>query len=372
MHTPHMVKRFLYGLIVVHIAFSQTVAGDSADTEVGEELLQLLYEALKPQEISCPDDATCRCIRFDPERALEFGGYMYAQWCPIDAGNDLAKGHWKVTNSDQDWKKVSDGEYLDKKMHGTWTYWRADGRKEVQEEFDQGRRIGTSYRWHENGVIAITGNHVDGEQHGVWIFRDEGGRITRRVHWDKGKVVAPPSGFAEAGTVAVGEIESGNKEKLLLPDEFMAEVKREFPMFRLPKESDGQRESHYENETFSFVCRGDFDGSGTTDIAAILVNDSDWRIAVFHRAKNGSFNLEHVETQDTLRILPGDINPLGLSLATIERDQVFAFEGGEPEMSPHEFDAVKVYLYRKGKFQPDRATVILYWQSTVKRYRKFQ
>ncbi len=50
--------------------------------------------------------------------------------------------------------------------------------------------IGTSYRWHENGVIAITGNHVDGEQHGVWIFRDEGGRITRRVHWDKGKVVS--------------------------------------------------------------------------------------------------------------------------------------------------------------------------------------
>ncbi len=208
-----------------------------------------------------------------------------------------------------------------------------------------------------------------GEGHGAptYVYRYDAGtkRLERRSQ-------ALPSGLSEAGTVAVGEIESSNKEKLLLPDELMAEIKRELPMFSLPKESDAQRDDYYENQTFSFVCRGDFDGSGTTDIAAVLVNDSDWRIAVFHRAKNGSFNLEHVETQDTLRILPGDINPLGLSLATIERDQVFAFEGGEPEMSPHEFDAVKVYLYRKGKFQPDRATVILYWQSTVKRYRKFQ
>ncbi len=170
-------------------AFSQTVTGDSANTDVGEDLLPLLYEALKPEEIPCPNEATCRCIEFDAERALAFAGYMYAQWCPIDADNDLSKGHWKVTNWDQDWKKASDGEYLDEKMHGTWTYWRADGSKEVQEEFDRGRRIGTFYRWHENGVIAITGNHVDGEFHGVWIFRDEDGRISRRLHWDKGKVI---------------------------------------------------------------------------------------------------------------------------------------------------------------------------------------
>ena len=144
-------------------------------------------------------------------------------------------------------------------------------------------------------------------------------------------------------------------------------------MFSLPKESDALRDDYYENQTFSFVCRGDFDGSGTTDIAAVLVNDSDWRIAVFHRAKNGSFSLKHVETQDTLRILPGDINPLGLSLATIERDEVFAFESGdEPETSPHEFDAVKVDLYRKGKFRPERATVLLYWQSTAKHYKKYE
>ena len=181
----------LWALILVPLGGCPLAFADDASAKKDDDLLQLFLETMKPQEVSCPsNNAACRCIRFDPERAMAFLHYVYSQWCPIDARDGLKEGHWSVTNLDKNWIKVSKGEFFDGKVHGKWVDWHANGQKATEYEWNKGVPVGDFRRWHENGTLAIEGQYVNGEADGIWVYRDKNGRITRRVHWKHGKVVS--------------------------------------------------------------------------------------------------------------------------------------------------------------------------------------
>jgi len=79
--------------------------------------------------------------------------------------DDKPYGHW--VNRNAEGVIVSEGDIVDGKVSGHWTYWYPDGKTVLQE-----------------------GNYVDGEPDGVWLWRTPDGQEAR-IEYDHGKLLTP-------------------------------------------------------------------------------------------------------------------------------------------------------------------------------------
>ena len=84
-----------------------------------------------------------------------------------------------------DGTKRIEGEYLDGKRNGRWTYWYEDGKKWSEANYQADVRHGKSTVWHENGRKYFEGNYKSGDRVGRWRFWDEDGTLMKDINYDK-------------------------------------------------------------------------------------------------------------------------------------------------------------------------------------------
>ena len=86
-------------------------------------------------------------------------------------------------------------------------------------------------------------------------------------------------------------VKQNGKYVLLLPDLLVAQAKKSFPDFRIPKEEDitGIWANVRLSGEFPFVTSGDFNGDGLVDAALILIRNDDkaYKIVLFHKTDTG-------------------------------------------------------------------------------------
>ena len=86
-------------------------------------------------------------------------------------------------------------------------------------------------------------------------------------------------------------VKQNGKYVLLLPDLLVAQAKKSFPNFRIPKEEDitGIWANVRLSGEFPFVTWGDFNGDGLEDVALILIRSDDkaYKIVLFQKTSTG-------------------------------------------------------------------------------------
>jgi hypothetical protein len=70
------------------------------------------------------------------------------------------------------------GQYDNGKRFGNWTWWHANGMKQLSGRFEADKKVGQWIWWHSNGQKAIEGNYQADQAAGVWNWWDEKGRKT--------------------------------------------------------------------------------------------------------------------------------------------------------------------------------------------------
>jgi len=78
-------------------------------------------------------------------------------------------------------EKSSEGEWtLDSKKCGTWTQWFQNGKKWIEESYNDGKRNGESTVWSEKGNKVYEGEYKDDMPCGTWKYYDANGKITKK------------------------------------------------------------------------------------------------------------------------------------------------------------------------------------------------
>jgi len=62
-------------------------------------------------------------------------------------------------------------------LHGNHTFWSIDGKKMVEENFENGNQHGKATYWNENGKKSYEAHYTHGEASGTWRFFDHEGRL---------------------------------------------------------------------------------------------------------------------------------------------------------------------------------------------------
>ena len=78
------------------------------------------------------------------------------------------------TASDPAW----DDQQGNSSMHGLWTAWHANGKKEWRARFVNGKAEGIKKAWHESGRRRFSGRYVNGKKEGAHKYWDKSGTLT--------------------------------------------------------------------------------------------------------------------------------------------------------------------------------------------------
>jgi antitoxin component YwqK of YwqJK toxin-antitoxin module/predicted esterase len=120
-------------------------------------------------------------------------------------------------------QKRCEGEFLDGKKDGKWTYWHENGSKEMEEEYVQGKPNGKWTLWDKEGEKRGEGEFFygtgtwrqwykgekkervvsfeQGDRHGRWLSWHENGRILYQSEYNYDKPNGRWSGWSEYGNV---------------------------------------------------------------------------------------------------------------------------------------------------------------------------
>ncbi len=79
------------------------------------------------------------------------------------------------------------GSFREGKEQGKWTYWFLNNQKQSEGYYDNGVLTGKWTNWHKNGRIYAEGGYQNGVKHGHWITMDSLGRKTREEEFEFGK-----------------------------------------------------------------------------------------------------------------------------------------------------------------------------------------
>lgn len=88
---------------------------------------------------------------------------------------------------------------------------------------------------------------------------------------------------------------------IVLPKAFLSAIRRDYPGLRVPIEKDIT--GHWKLAIAGphpYICWGDYDDNKLTDIAVILVSDTQWAFAIYHQHKDGLFILAYPKTSTNL------------------------------------------------------------------------
>lgn len=152
-----------------------------------------------------------------------------------------------------------------------------------------------------------------------------------------------------------------------------ATINADFPRYRVPKGKDmtGAWSTGKQPGAPSFLCRGDFNGDGTEDVAVILIGEPGWRLVIFDRDHQGQYrpafvarpkNKEELGKYSEQRTLS---EPQQVLLRTVKKGETWAPEAGDdPNLGPMRADAIELVakpvpnayfasliMFKEGKYQ---------------------
>ena len=100
------------------------------------------------------------------QRMSELLDRNYAVYAHEDGGPELIH----FFNNDGDLFSFGPGDLEKEDLHGTWTYFHANGRKSAQGELNtNGKKQGVWINWYENGVESSRASFTDGEMDGEFL-----------------------------------------------------------------------------------------------------------------------------------------------------------------------------------------------------------
>jgi len=148
-----------------------------------------------------------------------------------------------------------------------------------------------------------------------------------------------PIAYAELPEV----VKINGKKTLKLPNNFIHSLPELAPGYRLPNSSDLKTLWESESDKISglpYVCWGDYNGDGTTDIGIFLAKKGKWKFFVFHLIK-GKYKQR----------LGNDIDEYGpqfILVKTLKRGKTFTYKGEKSHNYKYQNDAI-LYQYDGGR-----------------------
>jgi hypothetical protein len=94
-------------------------------------------------------------------------------------------GHWVETGLLGN--KRREGELVDGKEEGPWSFWSEEGWLVREATFVAGVRHGPFRRFHRNGEVETIGTYERGQMHGLWRWFDEDGRLGEAMTYEMGE-----------------------------------------------------------------------------------------------------------------------------------------------------------------------------------------
>jgi antitoxin component YwqK of YwqJK toxin-antitoxin module len=76
---------------------------------------------------------------------------------------------------------------LGDKRHGRWTFWYANGVKQLEGDYEEDKKAGLWVKWHVGGTKASEGGFLDGKMHGKWTDWHVNGKKGLESYWVMGK-----------------------------------------------------------------------------------------------------------------------------------------------------------------------------------------
>ena len=83
--------------------------------------------------------------------------------------------HTRVVKTYDNGEKRSEGNYINGKVDGLFTFWYKNGQKSYEENYKDGIKIGKWTGWHENGNISSEKYYNNNKRDGKWNSRYENG-----------------------------------------------------------------------------------------------------------------------------------------------------------------------------------------------------
>jgi hypothetical protein len=155
-------------------------------------------------------------------------------------------------------------------------------------------------------------------------------------------------------------VRSGSGWQVVVPERLSEAIKKNFPQFHLPMRSDltGGWAGGETSGRFPFITWGDFNGDGLTDIAVVLLNDKEWKFAIFHRQPDDSYGLGHSagglfgSGENASVTSPQDISLLRVKKGVEHKVQA----GGQTFTYTFDTDAIQMGVNESGLY-------IIYWKN---------
>jgi len=140
------------------------------------------------------------------------------------------------------------------------------------------------------------------------------------------------------------EVVKINGEKTLkLPNKFIQSLPELAPGYQLPNNSDLKTLWASESDKISglpYVCWGDYNGDGTTDIGIFLEKGGKWKFFVF-LLTNGKYRQRLVNDID-------EYGPQFVLVKTLKRGKTFTYKGERSHNYKYQNDAI-LYQYDRGR-----------------------
>lgn len=108
----------------------------------------------------------------------------------VRTGGDQLHGRWTSWYANQ--RKNLEGSFQYGLRDGRFMWWYSNGQPKVAGRYSSGRPDSLWVWWHKNGQRAAEGQYVDGRPSGPWCRWQEDGQLCRKIDysWDSNVVVA--------------------------------------------------------------------------------------------------------------------------------------------------------------------------------------
>ena len=125
-------------------------------------------------------------------------GILHGTWTTWrENGKKEDESTWKNDKLDglamtwhENGEKESEGNYKDGKHEGLQTFWYANGQKEAEDNFKDGKENGLWVNWYENGQKKYERNYKDGKQDGLETAWHENGQKQREENYKDGIMIS--------------------------------------------------------------------------------------------------------------------------------------------------------------------------------------
>ena len=152
------VRRYMKKTIILTLATLSAnilMAGEPSKITETNDNLALFNKLITWQVVSCPKDSVsnCFCVEFTPKNDSIPMQYIYIRHCPsVPSLNDPQVGVWNITQFNNNWGKVGEGQWLNGDLHGKWSSWYNNNVKATEGSFKQGQPIGIHSTWSKDGI----------------------------------------------------------------------------------------------------------------------------------------------------------------------------------------------------------------------------